>query len=109
MPVGVQTAVNRTVYLCTVAGWNGNTRSNREKTRRLPTSQDLIHARDGQLTESADIIKLLKSTVIRTPLDVFRMTTKEAELGEVECWIRPAARYCLRVASTSLAKIGLMR
>ena len=29
--------------------------------------------------------------------------------GEVECWITEAARYWLRVASTSLAKIGLMR
>ena len=37
------------------------------------------------------------------------MTTSGLEYDEVECWISPAARYWLRVVSTSLAKIGLMR
>ena len=37
------------------------------------------------------------------------MTTSGLEYGEVECWISPAARYWLRVASASFAKIGFMR
>ena len=36
------------------------------------------------------------------------MTTSGLEYGDVECRISPAARYWLRVASTS-SKIGVMR
>ena len=45
----------------------------------------------------------------RTPPDVFGMTTSGLEYGEVECWIRPAAKYWPKMASTSLAMMGLMR
>ena len=47
--------------------------------------------------------------MILTLPDFVDMTTSGLEYGEVECWINPAARYGLRVASTSLAKIGLMQ
>ena len=43
------------------------------------------------------------------PPEFFEMTTIGLEYGEVECCIRLAARYWFRVASTSLAKIGLIR
>ena len=46
--------------------------------------------------------------MIRTLPDFFAMTTSRVEYGEVECWIRPAARYWFKVASTSYAKIGLI-
>ena len=54
-------------------------------------------------------MSFLQFTVILTPPDVFGMTTRGLEYGDVECWISSAARYWLRVASTSLAEIGLMR
>ena len=62
--------------------------------------QDLVHAGDRQLAEAADLIG--------TRPNFFGMTTSGLECGEVERWARPAARYWLRVASTSLAKIGLI-
>ena len=54
------------------------------------------------------MLSFLQLTVIRTPPDFFGMTTGGLEYGEVECWIRPAARYLFKVASASLAKIGLI-
>ena len=44
-----------------------------------------------------------------TPPDVFGMTTSGLDYGEVDCWIIRAARYWLRVASTSLAIAGFIR
>ena len=67
--------------------------------------QNLIHAWDGQLAEAADLVEFL---VVDSPPDFFGMTTSGLEYGEVGCWIRPAARYWSKVASTSLAKIGLI-
>ena len=46
--------------------------------------------------------------MIRTPPDFFGMTTTDLEYGEVEFWIRPAAMYWFKVASTSSAKTGLI-
>ena len=44
------------------------------------------------------------------PPDSIVMTAGGVENGEVECWIRPAARCLLRAsATTSVAKIGLIR
>ena len=48
-------------------------------------------------------------TVIRTPRDLFGMTTSGLEDGQVESWIIRSAKYWFRAASTSLAKIGLIR
>ena len=47
--------------------------------------------------------------MILTPPNVFGTTTSGLEYGEFECWISPAARYWLGVASTSLAKTGYRR
>ena len=46
--------------------------------------------------------------MIRTPPDFFGMTTTDLEYGEVEFWIRPAAMYWFKVASTSSTKTGLI-
>ena len=62
-------------------------------------------ARDEQLLILLSILSLI---VIRTPPDFFRITTSGFEYGEVECWIRPTARYWFKVTSTSLAMIGLI-
>ena len=70
--------------------------------------QNLVHARDGQLAEAADLVEFLVVDNVRTPPDFFGITTSGLEYGEVECWIRRAARYWFKVASTSLAKIGLI-
>ena len=47
--------------------------------------------------------------MIQTPPDFFGRTTRDLEYGEVECWIRPVARYWFNVASTSFAYIGLIQ
>ena len=64
--------------------------------------------RDGQLVDAADLVEFI--VVGRDPNAsyVFGVTTSGLEYGEVECWIRPAARYGFKVASTSLAKVGLI-
>ena len=62
-------------------------------------------ARDEQLLILLSILSLI---VIRTPPDFFRMSTSGLEYGEGEYWIRPDARYWFKVASASLAKIGLI-
>ena len=67
--------------------------------------QGLVHARDGQLAEAADLVEFLVVDSDPNALrDVFGMTTSGLECGEVECWIRPDARYWFKVASTS--KLG---
>ena len=39
----------------------------------------------------------------------FGIATIGLEFGEVECWMRPSARYWSSTASACLAKMGLMR
>ena len=47
--------------------------------------------------------------MIGTPPDFFGMTTSGLDYEEEKCWIRLAAGYWLKVTSTSLANIGLIR
>ena len=71
--------------------------------------QNLVHARDGQLVEVADLAEFLVVDRYLSASRLLRMTSSGLEYGEVECWIRPAARYWFKVASASLAKIGLIQ
>lgn len=76
-----------------------------ENTSLAHRVRNLVHARDGQ-TALRMLLSFMQLTVIRTPLDFFGMTTSRLEFGEVDCWVRPAAKYWFKVASISLAKIG---
>ena len=70
--------------------------------------EDLVDVGDGELSEGADRVKLI--VVDRnTDAAIFAIAIIGLEYGEVECWMRPAARYWSSTASTFLAKMGLMR
>ena len=67
-------------------------------------AEDLIHARNRQLAEAADLAEFLAvHGDPRASKEFLGMTTSGLEYGEVECWIRLAARYWSKVPSTSLA------
>ena len=70
--------------------------------------QGLVYVQDGQLTEAADLAEFLVVDRYLSASRLLRMTSSGLEYGEVECWIRPTARYWFKVTSTSLAKIGLI-
>ena len=55
------------------------------------------------------LFNFLELTVILTPPFFLGMMTRGLENGEEECWIRPAARYWSKIASTCLESIVLMR
>lgn len=82
----------------------------RKKTSFAQGVKNLAHVGDGWMAGAADLVESLKidDDPITIP-DCFGMLARELEYGEVECWTRPIAKYCFRVASTSLAKIRLMR
>ena len=54
------------------------------------------------------LLSFLSLAVIRTPPDFFGMITSGFEYREVECRITPTTRYLFGLASTSVAKIGLI-
>ena len=54
----MQNAVRETMSLCTVIWWNEKNKSNRENTRPFTQRvQNLVHVRDGQLAETADLVE----------------------------------------------------
>ena len=57
------------------------------------TIQDLIHTRDEQLTESADVVERSILNTDSNTARLFWTPTRGLEYGDVDCWIRPAARY----------------
>ena len=105
----MQNVVRGTVSLCAVIWWNEATRLNRKNTRPLPNEARTWSTREmGSWLRLLILWNFLLLTVIRAPRDFVGKTTSRLEYGEVECWITPAARRWLKVASTSLAKIRLI-
>ena len=92
-----------------VIWWNDNTGSNKEKIRPLPRGSSTWSTR-GVGTSPSKLIELsfLQFNDIRTFPSFFGIATIGLEYGEVECWMRPAARHWSS-ATAFWATMGLMR
>ena len=99
-----------TVSSCAVIWWNEETKSNRGNTRPFPRGSRTWSTRGkGSWLRLLIWLSFLQFTVIPTPPNFFGMATRGLEYGEVECWIKSAARYWSKVASTHLGKVGSVR
>ena len=68
-----------------------------------------IDAGDCDLRDFGNLVYFLLITVIRISPDFFGTHTKGLDQGEVERWMRPAAMYESRIASTCFERTGLSR
>lgn len=78
---------------CVVVWWNEETKPKEGNNPPLPQEvEDMVHARNRRLAEAVNLIEFL---VVQGDPNAFRLLRDDHQLeyGEVEGWIRPAARY----------------
>lgn len=108
--LGVQQAVRGMARLSMVIWLKEKPRSKRETLRSLPRESRISSTRGmGSFAKELMEFSFFYLVVMRTLLSFLGIATIGLEYKEVECWIRPAARYWSMTASAFMARIGFIR